>query len=528
MPPVADQRHDHEHASAGPDASVQPVASLPSPGLVAVPGLGGDPTPLRRHLADPLGGSEVPGDISGALRRRAGQGDALPGTLAAPMAEGLGLDLSGVRVHTDPEAGRIARSLQATAFTHGNDIYFAPGAYRPGSTDGQRVLAHEVSHIAAQRSGADRGASGALTVGRANDPAEAAADRSADQLMTALRRRAAPPEDSYQPPAEQLAPVPAALRRWPWSKSKNSQDGQTEQPKYPRTVVIGSESIVLEKKEDEDEANTIIKELKDNYGIDLSSTATVGAIKTQYTRAPSEVKNALRTSSWSMRELRALAEAASFYAPILGTQRDESTLASSVQGVTTVGKLRNAIDTNSAKGKLDRSTLGEYFSGSRNLGLFDAGTKYQDKNFVRPGKRGTDVQTSLTATAIHEMAHGLVQPLELTNWIAALAYWTDRSTASGKKGAEKPPTSYGKTNAAEDLCESVALYFINRATLQKKCPDRDAFIDKVVKGWTPEKAATVEETATESKGSESPPPTTSAPPQQRSGVSAQPSMAPSS
>jgi hypothetical protein len=190
MPTVADQRHAHDHASRGVDAPLQVVESLPEPGLMAVPGLHDDPVPLRRHSEDPLGGSEVSGDIAGALRRRGGQGDSLPDGLAAPMSNHLGMDLSGVRVHTDPEAGHIARSLQATAFTHGNDIYFAPGAYRPSSPDGQRVLAHEVSHIAAQRSGADRGGSGALTVGMANDPAEAAADASADRMMAALRRSA--------------------------------------------------------------------------------------------------------------------------------------------------------------------------------------------------------------------------------------------------------------------------------------------------------------------------------------------------
>jgi hypothetical protein len=50
------------------------------------------------------------------------------------------------------------------------------------------VLAHEVSHVAAQRSGLDRPASPQLSIGRADDPAEAAADRSADRMMTALRR----------------------------------------------------------------------------------------------------------------------------------------------------------------------------------------------------------------------------------------------------------------------------------------------------------------------------------------------------
>jgi hypothetical protein len=156
---------------------------------VAVPGLHGELPALRRHsAADSLGGTQVPEPVVAELRRRRGHGAPLQGELAAPMERHFGMDLSAVRVHTDPGAGQIARSLQAAAFTQGNDIYFAPGAYRPESADGQRVLAHEMSHVVAQRTGADRAGHGALTVGRADDPAEAAADRSADRAVAALRR----------------------------------------------------------------------------------------------------------------------------------------------------------------------------------------------------------------------------------------------------------------------------------------------------------------------------------------------------
>ncbi len=85
----------------------------------------------------------------------------------------------------------MARSVQATAFTHGNDIYFAPGAYQPSSDTGRRTIAHELSHVAAQRAGTDAAPRGRLTVGRSDDPAEAAADRSADRVLTALRRSTA-------------------------------------------------------------------------------------------------------------------------------------------------------------------------------------------------------------------------------------------------------------------------------------------------------------------------------------------------
>lgn len=104
------------------------------------------------------------------------------------MGQELGIDTSLLRAHTDPVAGSIARSIQADAFTYGNDLYFAPGSYQPSSRAGQRMLAHELSHVAAQRSGADRGGAGPLSIGRADDPVESAADRSADRVIGALRR----------------------------------------------------------------------------------------------------------------------------------------------------------------------------------------------------------------------------------------------------------------------------------------------------------------------------------------------------
>src|SRR5581483_8257657 len=93
---------------------------------------------------------------------------------------------SGVRVHTDAEASGIARSVQAVAFTHGSDIYFQQGRYGPDTADGLHLLPHELSHFA---HGAAGGRTGSALIGRADDPAERAADDSAAKVVGALRRR---------------------------------------------------------------------------------------------------------------------------------------------------------------------------------------------------------------------------------------------------------------------------------------------------------------------------------------------------
>jgi hypothetical protein len=60
----------------------------------------------------------------------------------------FGRDLSQVRVHTDATAASSARAINAHAFAAGSNIFFAPGRYAPGSEDGQRLLAHELTHVA--------------------------------------------------------------------------------------------------------------------------------------------------------------------------------------------------------------------------------------------------------------------------------------------------------------------------------------------------------------------------------------------
>ncbi len=59
-------------------------------------------------------------------------------------------DFSRVRVHKDNEAVQMNRQLDARAFTHGMDIYFGGGQFDPGSLEGKRLLAHELTHLVQQ------------------------------------------------------------------------------------------------------------------------------------------------------------------------------------------------------------------------------------------------------------------------------------------------------------------------------------------------------------------------------------------
>jgi Domain of unknown function (DUF4157) len=67
------------------------------------------------------------------------------------MQERFGVDFGGVRIHDDRRAADLAESIGARAFTYGADIFFGSGEYRPGSSEGTRVLAHELTHVVQQR-----------------------------------------------------------------------------------------------------------------------------------------------------------------------------------------------------------------------------------------------------------------------------------------------------------------------------------------------------------------------------------------
>jgi hypothetical protein len=68
----------------------------------------------------------------------------------AQMQARFGHDFSEVRVHTDARAGESAQALDALAYTVGPDIVFGSGQYAPETTEGQRLLAHELTHVVQQ------------------------------------------------------------------------------------------------------------------------------------------------------------------------------------------------------------------------------------------------------------------------------------------------------------------------------------------------------------------------------------------
>ena len=87
-----------------------------------------------------------------------GSGQPLPSSVRASFEPQFGRDLGAVRVHTNSGAQKAAAQLGAEAFTAGSHIAFGEGKYAPDTAAGQRLLAHEVTHVIQQHHGADTGA----------------------------------------------------------------------------------------------------------------------------------------------------------------------------------------------------------------------------------------------------------------------------------------------------------------------------------------------------------------------------------
>ena len=105
----------------------------------------------RREAAE--GMPTVTPAIAARLDATKGTGALLSRSVRSFMEPRFGVDFGGVRVHTGSEAAWLNQALSSLAFTRQRDIYFASDTYKPNSTAGQRLLAHELAHVAKQGSG---------------------------------------------------------------------------------------------------------------------------------------------------------------------------------------------------------------------------------------------------------------------------------------------------------------------------------------------------------------------------------------
>lgn len=103
------------------------------------------------------------------------------------MESRFGYDFRQVRTHNDTYAAKNANELNAQAFTSGRDIYFGTNNFQPSTTEGQRLLAHELAHTiqqtSEQPSSSQNIALSPATISHPDDPLEREAENVADYVI---------------------------------------------------------------------------------------------------------------------------------------------------------------------------------------------------------------------------------------------------------------------------------------------------------------------------------------------------------
>jgi hypothetical protein len=110
------------------------------------------------------------------------------------MEPRFGHDFSKVRVHKDAKAAESVRAVNALAYTVGRDVVFGVGQYKPETSEGRKLMTHELTHVV-QQSELFSTPGNDLTASPFNSPLEQEAMQVAEkpeEQPTALRRVTTP------------------------------------------------------------------------------------------------------------------------------------------------------------------------------------------------------------------------------------------------------------------------------------------------------------------------------------------------
>ncbi len=147
--------------------------------------------PSLQRDSDLPSSNRLPEEAVQELEREMGRGRPLEPAVAATMSDYLGADFRDVRIHTGPEADRLSRRVSARAFTVGRDIFFGEGGFRLETLEGQRLLLHELVHVAQQ--------GGQTPIGKELEvePAESPLEQEAEQVAEAVATSGLAPNQAF-------------------------------------------------------------------------------------------------------------------------------------------------------------------------------------------------------------------------------------------------------------------------------------------------------------------------------------------
>jgi hypothetical protein len=211
----AKQSKRTEAAPSGPAPQKSATEGLSNKGLQGVvPGL---------HLQlKGSGGAVLDETIARAIHSKRGGGEQLDPSAADKIGKSMGHDFSDVRVHKDSESDQLNKQVKAEAFTTGKDIFFREGKYDPVSNEGQKLLAHELTHVVQQR---DAAPTSELRVSDPNEASEKQAQSTADKVTAPTGSSAAAAGGSVAREAEEDEMMQSVARAEAEGGEKEDEEG---------------------------------------------------------------------------------------------------------------------------------------------------------------------------------------------------------------------------------------------------------------------------------------------------------------
>jgi hypothetical protein len=158
---------DCAHGAADPPAEPSPACAQCGGSGAGAPAVRRAPFEAERVGQHSPGVSRRPSAFAPISVQRvlAEPGRGLPALSRTQFEPHFGRSLGHLRIHEGPLASRSSEAIGALAYNVGNHIVFGAGRFQPGTTSGDRLIAHEVVHAL------QSGAGGAATVRRQPDPA---------------------------------------------------------------------------------------------------------------------------------------------------------------------------------------------------------------------------------------------------------------------------------------------------------------------------------------------------------------------
>ncbi len=145
-PAIPQPRISRRPARAAHARSADPATTSPPPPTTRRVQRSAAAAPTPGSASGPDGG-ELDAGTASRIQRASGRGAPLESSVRPDLESAFGTSFDNVSVHADSP---LPAEVGAIAFTHGSDIHFAPGQYRPDTSSGLHTLSHELAHVVQQ------------------------------------------------------------------------------------------------------------------------------------------------------------------------------------------------------------------------------------------------------------------------------------------------------------------------------------------------------------------------------------------